>query len=84
MYDKACARYFEYTHQMPEGGLGTVITHPNGYFDMSRKVLSGEWARDQGLTTQEVIFDGGAADPKPIKHEQDTEDEDDFDDDVLL
>ena len=78
-YDKACARYFEYSHQMPEGGLGAVITHPNEYFDISRKILSGERERDRGIATQEVIFDGGAADPMPIKQE---EVEDDFDEDI--
>ncbi|KAI1708182.1 eukaryotic and archaeal DNA primase, large subunit domain-containing protein [Ditylenchus destructor] len=56
-FDRACARYFEYTHKMPEGGLGSVITHPNEYYSLSRKILGGERALDVGLKTQKLVFE---------------------------
>lgn len=41
-YDIACTRVFEYTHDLPEGGLGRVITNPNEYFDLSRDFHEGK------------------------------------------
>lgn len=40
-YDKACTAYFEYIHKLGENELGTVITHPNQYFELSTQVLNG-------------------------------------------
>ncbi|KAH7689691.1 Eukaryotic-type DNA primaselarge subunit family protein [Aphelenchoides avenae] len=54
-YDKACARFFEITHKMPEGGLGAVITHPNQYFEWSRDILEGKRSRDGGATQVVVL-----------------------------
>ncbi|KRY24392.1 DNA primase large subunit, partial [Trichinella britovi] len=39
-YNKACSIFFDCMHKLPEGGLGEFITHPNEYFDESRKLYS--------------------------------------------
>ncbi|KRY26579.1 DNA primase large subunit [Trichinella spiralis] len=39
-YNKACSIFFDCMHKLPEGGLGEFITHPNQYFDESRKLYS--------------------------------------------
>ncbi|KRX53612.1 DNA primase large subunit [Trichinella sp. T9] len=39
-YNKTCSIFFDCMHKLPEGGLGEFITHPNQYFDESRKLYS--------------------------------------------
>ncbi|KRY26483.1 DNA primase large subunit, partial [Trichinella britovi] len=39
-YNKACSIFFDCMHKLPEGVLGEFITHPNEYFDESRKLYS--------------------------------------------
>ncbi|CAJ0573522.1 unnamed protein product, partial [Mesorhabditis spiculigera] len=41
-YDKACTRQFEYARGMADGGLGTLITHPNQYYEMATQVRDGK------------------------------------------
>ncbi|CAK5013080.1 unnamed protein product [Meloidogyne enterolobii] len=39
-YDKACTKYFEFVHKIPD--LEELITHPNQYYSLSRKARRGE------------------------------------------
>ncbi|KRX74664.1 DNA primase large subunit [Trichinella sp. T6] len=39
-YNKDCSIFFDCMHKLPEGGLGEFITHPNQYFDESRKLYT--------------------------------------------
>jgi len=66
-YDKACTRYFEFKHNMPEGGLGSVITHPNEYYSLSRKILRGDRSLDAGIAMEVDIEDAGCQDPNSLE-----------------
>ncbi|KHJ79721.1 Eukaryotic-type DNA primase, large subunit, partial [Oesophagostomum dentatum] len=67
-YDKACTRFFEYTHKMDEGALGQLITHPNSYYELSHEILSG--ARSKSSHIQQVHTSSQAT----VKKEEDFSD----------
>ena len=46
---KACTKYFEFVHKIPE--LEDLITHPNQYYSLSRKMRGGGGGVDQTMTT---------------------------------
>ncbi|VDO36130.1 Uncharacterized protein BM_BM6140 [Brugia malayi] len=72
-YDKACTRYFEFTHKMAENSLGTVITHPNQYFELSRQVHDGKRSREEE-PKHEVML--GALQGETTQHGMDIDIED--------
>jgi hypothetical protein len=59
-FDVACTRYFESVHNIPENGLGMLITHPNQYYSQSRKIISGEISRDVSSYSQTLTFDSSS------------------------
>lgn len=52
-YDRACSRFFEFTHQMNESTIPQLISHPNQYFEESRKRLANVKHQEEPLTTSE-------------------------------
>jgi len=40
-FDRACSRYFEFHHGQEEGSISQLISHPNHFFDESRKLRLG-------------------------------------------
>ncbi|EGD72835.1 DNA primase large subunit [Salpingoeca rosetta] len=44
-FQLACARYFEVTHEQPSGTA--TVTHPNQYFEESRKIRTGGQQQQQ-------------------------------------
>ncbi|MFH4974670.1 hypothetical protein AB6A40_001379 [Gnathostoma spinigerum] len=54
-YDRACTRYFEFMHNMEQGSLGTLITHPNQYFELSRQIREGHRTRESAAGHDVVI-----------------------------
>ncbi|KRZ82392.1 DNA primase large subunit [Trichinella sp. T8] len=49
-YNKACSIFFDCMHKFPEGGFGEFITHPNQYFDESRKLGTGRYMPGENQT----------------------------------
>ncbi|KRY08160.1 DNA primase large subunit [Trichinella patagoniensis] len=55
-YNKACSIFFDCMHKLPEGGLGEFITHPNQYFDESRKLYSRSSSKNRFMPGENQTF----------------------------
>ena len=53
---------------MEENGLGALITHPNQYYSLSRKIIAGERGNRSNYSQQEIRFSnsGSTSQIQPI------------------
>jgi len=56
-YDRACSRYFEFQHGLQESSLNQLITHPNQFFDESRKIRTANRQIAASGTNSETMYE---------------------------
>uniref|UniRef100_F1KWP3 DNA primase large subunit n=1 Tax=Ascaris suum TaxID=6253 RepID=F1KWP3_ASCSU len=78
-YDRACTRYFEFTHKMAENSLGVLITHPNQYFELSTQLHEGIRSRES-VPTHEVTLSSSTQQSTLSVERMEGEDDYDFGD----
>ncbi|XP_070556107.1 DNA primase large subunit-like [Ptychodera flava] len=81
-YQLACTKYFDYTHNVEDSGLG--LNHPNQYFDESQRLLN-PLSDKKGLSSQSSSHKGTPYSQRSTQSSQQTpgvknEVEDDFGD----